>query len=107
MIIHVQFPQGQVTPEEQASSTKDSSKDVSCITAQTRSYVLEWGQGTDLNTELQSHGISAPLLMPRLSQSPHLPSDSTATLGHLGYTFLFPEQISTSPGWRTRFSSLA
>ena len=70
-----------------------------------------WVQGTDPDIKLQSHGISALLLMPRLSQSPrqHIPTKAgLGTPKHCsGYTFFFPEQLLISPGWGTPFSSLA
>lgn len=123
MIIHIHVLQDQVTPEERASFGKDSSKYISRIINPTQRYVprgwvLVMGSGDRARHQLQSHRISALLLMPRLSQSPrqHIPTLPSrqlmkAGLGTCkrcsGYTFFFPEQLLKSPGWGTHFPSLA
>lgn len=126
MSIHVQVPQGEVTPEEQVSHGEDSCKHISCIINQTQNCVPHgWVlvMGPDHHTKLQSHGISTSLLVPRLIQGPqqHVP---TPPWNNHALTFtdeispgdtqmlfrthvFFPEQLPISPGCWTYFSSLA
>lgn len=72
MIIHMQVPQDEVTPEQQVSHGEDSCKRNSCTINQTQGYMPhEWMllMGAD-HIKFQGHGISASLLVPRLIQSP-------------------------------------